>query len=139
MYLSFSFEAVFFLLVGLFFLGMAWYMRRQQRARQLRGLPATATIIDFRPARSLLLPRVRFTAADGRTVETNTDSGVRKGYYEVGQQVPVIYDPADPENTDLAGAPPEGTTLLTLLGLVFAVVGGLQLIGIVPIFDAHQH
>ena len=139
MSLSFSTEALIFLVVGLFFLGIGWYIRRQQQARQLRGKPATATIIAFKPARSLLLPRVHFTAADGRSVETNTESGVKKGYYEVGQQVPVIYDPADPENADLAGAPPEGTTMLMLLGLVFAGVGVLQLLGIIPIFDAHQH
>lgn len=139
MSLSFSLGAVIFLVVGLFFLGVAWHMHRQQRARRLRGLPATAVIIDFRPARSEQLPLVRFTTAAGLLVETYTESGAAVGQYAVGQPLPIVYDPANPKNADLTGAVPTSPVWLLLMGLLFTGVALLQLLGIVPVFDAHRH
>lgn len=139
MSLSFSIGAVIFLIVGLFFLGVAGHMHQQQRARRRRGLPATAVIVGFRPARSEQLPLVRFTTAAGHSVETNTESGVAVGQYAVGQPLSIIYDPANPKNADLAGAVPTSPVWLLMMGLIFTGVALLQLLGIVPVFDAHRH
>ncbi|KAA9327635.1 DUF3592 domain-containing protein [Hymenobacter busanensis] len=139
MSLTFHAEAVIFLLMGLLFTGAALFARRNQQARQLRGRPATATVIELIPSRQLFRPKVRFVTADQRTVEAETEAAADAGQYEIGQQVEVTYDPENPENMDFAGAAPAGFRLMLLLGLLFAGLGVLQILGYVLVFEQYAH
>ncbi|GAA4383291.1 DUF3592 domain-containing protein [Hymenobacter koreensis] len=139
MSLTFHAEAVIFLLMGVFFTMAAVYSKRSQQARQQRGLKALATIIALKPSRQLFSPQVRFTTADGRTIEAETESAAEAGQYEVGQQVEVIYDLKNPENVDLAGVKPSGSGFMLLVGLLFTAIGVLQILDIVPVFEEYWH
>ncbi|WP_400190454.1 DUF3592 domain-containing protein [Hymenobacter sp. B81] len=133
--LIFPAEAIIFLVMGAFFTAAAGLGRRNQRARQRRGVVAAALLIGLTPARRLLTPRVRFTTPAGRTVEAETESAAEAGRYAVGQEIAVVYDPLDPENVDLADARPAGTGFLLLIGLLFLGIGALQVLGYLPVFE----
>ncbi|RAK70549.1 DUF3592 domain-containing protein [Hymenobacter edaphi] len=139
MHLAFPAEAVIFLLLGLFFTGAALFGRRQQRARQQRGRRAEATIVALTPARQLFTPRVRFTTAAGQVVETDPESAAVAGQYAVGQTVQVVYEPENPENVDLATAQAGGYGFGLVVGLLFAGVGVLQMLGVLPVFEQYAH
>ncbi|MCC3159886.1 DUF3592 domain-containing protein [Hymenobacter sp. 15J16-1T3B] len=139
MHISFPAEAVIFLLMGLFFAGASLYGRRLQRARQQRGQLAEATIVALTPTRQLFTPKVRFMTAAGHAVEIDTETAADADQYHVGQQVQVIYDPANPENADLAAATGGGYGYGLLVGLLFAGVGVLQMLGVLPVFEQYAH
>ncbi|RTQ46829.1 DUF3592 domain-containing protein [Hymenobacter gummosus] len=139
MHLAFPAEAVIFLLMGLFFIGASLYGRRLRRARQQRGQLADATIVALTPSRRLFTPKVRFVTAAGQTVEIETETAADPGQYAVGQTVQVLYDTANPENADLAGSPPDSYGFGLVIGLLFAAVGLLQMLGIVPVFEQYAH
>jgi hypothetical protein len=139
MSLTFPAEAVIFLLMGLFFTGASLFGRRQYRARQQRGQRAEATIVALTPTRRLFTPKVRFTTAAGQTVEIETETAAGPGQYEVGQRVPVVYEPDNPENADLATAQGGGYGFGLAVGLIFAGVGLLQMLGVLPVFEQYAH
>jgi Protein of unknown function (DUF3592) len=68
---------------------------------------ATGTVIDLSretdsEGRVTLYPVVRFTTADGRTVQFLSSSG-SSSPPEVGDSVDVLYDPDDPRDAQLSG------------------------------------
>jgi hypothetical protein len=138
--MSFTFhgESIIFLLMGAFFVAGGLYGRRSQLARKQRGVRATATLVALIPSRQLFTPKVRFTTADNRVVEAKTESAADAGQYEVGQEIEVIYDPQDPDNVDLASATAGGTSAMILIGLIFAGVAVLQILGYLPIFERYD-
>jgi Protein of unknown function (DUF3592) len=48
-------------------------------------------------------PVVRFTTAEGRTVEFVSSSGRSPAPWSVGDRVEVLYDPDDPKDAELSG------------------------------------
>jgi Protein of unknown function (DUF3592) len=76
-------------------------------ARFVRGAErTTGTVIDLDSRTSdgglVHHPIVRFTAADGRTVEFTSSSG-SSSPPDVGDRVEVLYDPDDPQDAQLSG------------------------------------
>lgn len=70
--------------------------------------------------------RIRFTVADGRDVEVVSAAWFPAA--QVGRQVPVVYDPADPAGSaDRAGA---GRTRLLLAPLMIVAGLGLAALGL---------
>lgn len=65
-------------------------------------------------------PVIRFTTGDGRLVELRSGFGGTTHTYRLGEQVPVLYDPADPSRARLDT--PLATTLAPKLILVIGVL-----------------
>ena len=67
---------------------------------------ATGTVIDlsvdFSSDGTVYYPVVRFTTAEGRTVEFRSSSG-SSSQPDVGDRVDVLYDPDDPQDAQLSG------------------------------------
>lgn len=75
-------------------------------------------------------PVVRYSLPDGRVVDFRSPQGSSPAAVRRGQQVTVLYDPADPTNARLEGILSGGclNTLFVVLGsffVVLAVAGGL--------------
>lgn len=91
-YLTFSLVLI---LVGL----VNWYRLRQfvQTAQRTTGI-----VIDFVPrggrGRPTYSPTVRFKTIEGREVEFTEALSSRPPGYEINEQVPVLYDPENPEH-----------------------------------------
>lgn len=76
-----------------------------QHARARRRLVRTSAVVVgvvdvglFRANSTSYAARFRFTAADGRAVEAVSAASSFPGP-TVGRQVPIVYDPADPEGS----------------------------------------
>jgi hypothetical protein len=79
--------------------------------RQMTTAVARSETVTYHPV-------IRFTAGDGRAVELHSDFGGTPRSYQVGEQVPVLYDPADPTKARL------DTPLATgLVPVIFLVIG----------------
>ncbi|AYA36080.1 DUF3592 domain-containing protein [Hymenobacter oligotrophus] len=133
---SFHVESVVFVAMGLFFMFTGLYARRSQQTRAQRGVRSKATLIGQTPSRSgLLTSMVQFSVRGGGQITTDTESLGEAGKYTVGQEVEVIYDPQNPENADFATEKPTGIGFAVVIGLGFLVVGTLQLLGYLPLFE----
>jgi hypothetical protein len=121
-----------FVLLGAAFAAIGLLIRGGNRRFAASAARATATVVDVRsraagPRRSrglIWVPVVRFETADGRTVETETDSGTNLEQHEPGQAVEVLYDPANP--TDVRTPGPAGTMIPTafmVIGACFIAMG----------------
>ena len=95
-----------------------------------RAQPATAEITDRRwegsGRGSRMVPVVRFTLPDGRTVETEITAGANPlGNWE-GHTVEVLYDPEDPTQArveGLLGSGGSGASRAILIGVLFLLIG----------------
>lgn len=91
----------------------------------------TGTVIElsseFSDGDEVFYPIVRFTTAEGRSVEFESSSGSSPPSESVGDQVDVLYDPDDPEDAQISG--------FFHLWLWPLVAGGLSLMfGVVALF-----
>lgn len=71
-------------------------------------------------------PVVEFTLGDGRTVRGESTTGARPAPAKVGDVVPILYDPTNPENlvVDRGLARPGMTGIwLNLLGVMMILIG----------------
>jgi hypothetical protein len=111
---------------------LRWFLRRQVRIAAVLFLPFGIMLIvvglilfcnDWRFARSALrttgkitmvesridsdreehfFPHFTFSKPDGTIVEIASDVGTNPSDFEVGEQVPVVYDPGNPKNAKIA-------------------------------------
>lgn len=101
---------------------------RRERHGALVHTLATGRVIDrYLPAGSSNDPdppryTVDFITAAGRTVRFNTDS-VGFAPRNVGDSVPVLYNPADPEDAFVRGGERVAAYLLGIAGIIFTIVG----------------
>jgi len=101
--------------------------RRETRG-VLAHVPATGRIVsrDIPPGSSTYSegPRytINFTTPDGRLTRFDTDS-VGFAPRSVGDSVPVLYNPADPEDAFVRGGERVAAYLLGIAGVIFAIVG----------------
>jgi hypothetical protein len=103
--------------------------------REARGVlahaPATGRIVsrDIPPGSSTYTegPRytIDFTTPDGRIARFDTDS-VGFAPRDVGDSVPVLYNPADPEDAFVRGGERVAAYLLGIAGVIFTIVGLLM-------------
>ncbi len=134
-----------FILIGLlqFLLGSAFFVvsvslgiRKILRLKKWTQTKGFVTDIEISkgmhqsygtPRTTLYKPRVRYQIADGRTIDYEPKTSNSWSNYSVGQQIPVYYDPQQPEKAMV------GTNFGQWFGLiVFSVVGGfLALFGLI--------
>jgi len=103
--------------------------------RETRGVhahaPATGRIVsrDIPPGSSTYSegPRytINFTTPDGRVMRFDTDS-VGFTPRSVGDSVPVLYNPANPEDAFVRGGERVAAYLLGIAGVIFTIVGLLM-------------
>jgi hypothetical protein len=69
-------------------------------------------------------PRFAFQTADGRNVIVTSGSGSNPAGFHVGEQVGVIYDPANPHNAriDTIGQVWEAEIILGFMGIFFTAI-----------------
>ncbi len=101
---------VTFLLLGLTFIWLGMRTRSSSRRLGPTASRASGVVTELRyVARAggsgggLYYPVLRFSTADGRQVDTLARYGRRPALVSVGEQVTVLYDPADPAIADLEG------------------------------------
>jgi len=103
---------LFFCALALFF--VAYGLRTLIQARRFAATAshATGTVVDTTTAwvdpdgrdpsdttgAWLRFPVVRYQTASGQTVTFRSRTGTQPSPYKVGQQVPVLYNPADPRD-----------------------------------------
>jgi hypothetical protein len=86
---------------------------------------ATGTVIDFHRHRgnkfTTYAPIVTFTTADGRSFKFRSQVGGDEKDYSIGQQVTVLYSPADPMNAEIKAFSPLWFPVIALsvIGLFF--------------------
>jgi hypothetical protein len=112
-----------FLLIGLVLIGRA--------AAFLRGAIATeGTVVDLEESRDIdtgsirYAPVVKFTTAEGQTTQFTDPSGTSPNPYEIGETVPVKYDPSKPHKARIPTA-----LRLWVAPAILVVLGGGLLVG----------
>ena len=102
-----------FVAAGLLLAAIGVLTLRATRRFERTAQRATGTVTDVRRQavgprshRGLVwIPAVRFTTADGRTVDGAASGGTNLRTHEPGQPVEVRYDPADPSRFRVEGTP----------------------------------
>ena len=134
------------LLVGLIFLavgavqlglGIFFYVRTRRFLRT--AVETTGTIVDLIESRSseggtTFQAVVEFQTADGRSIRWQESMASNPPAGQPGEQIPVKYDPANPDKARIAKTFRLWflSGLLVLLGLVFLAIGaGLTAAGLV--------
>ena len=90
----------------------------------LSGLPATAEVVDTRPGDPATI-QVRFTTADGQTVDTSTSQVFVLA--PVGSGIPIRYDRDDPTNV-ADERYRESSPLSTVLVIAFTATVGAAVV-----------
>jgi hypothetical protein len=117
--------------IGVLFAGLGVAMQRGESRFGARAARAAATVTDVRSRSGgstsggvIWVPVVRFTTADGRTVEAETSSGTNRKRHRPGQAIEVLYDPAKPTDVRVPGS---GASIVHVafiaLGSAFAAIG----------------
>ena len=117
-----------FALVGVAFwlaAACAWY---RDRRLQAHGLRAHGKVIGVREVADTegfpqFLRVVRFTAAEGRTIEfTDLVPTRERMRYSVGESVPVVYDPENLHRARIDREGSRGIAFLLLMGTIFVLL-----------------
>ena len=128
------FIGIMFAIIGLVFLGLAIWQYRSTQNLLERGITTMAKIIDVKEGNStttdgegytfsskVYTPEFEFTDNKGQKVRHMSNvSTSNKNAWKVGQEVEVIYDPANSDNVKI-----KKTTQLYLLTIVFGAIGGI--------------
>jgi Protein of unknown function (DUF3592) len=122
--------------VGVLLLLWAGYLWLDTRAWLTRSVEAPGSVVevvrvtDRETGAVSFAPRVRFSTADGRTVEFQSTYRSNPPAYSAGQSVTVLYDPSEPNAAAVSGlfAIWGLSIILALVGAAFVAVGvGLAL------------
>lgn len=83
-------------------------------------------------------PIVRYSLPDGRVVDFRSPQGSAPAAVRKGQQVTVLYDPADPSNARLEGILAGGclSSLFVVLGGAFILLGVAIAVGVLLVYRA---
>lgn len=81
---------------GVVFVFIALQMYYDHRILQERGLVATGDVVAVSYGKSGTHATVRFTTADGKTVQADVSNPGDETEVKVGAQMPIRYDPKDP-------------------------------------------
>lgn len=116
--------------LGIALIGLFAYCLGQKLLRLTPMQTAEATVValkpmgnstDHYPRKPPLFPVVRFRTAQGQSVTVTGPTGSRPAAYQIGQQVQLSYNPADPQQVELPDFFSQwGAILITSL---FALLG----------------
>jgi hypothetical protein len=120
-----------FVPLGVLLLAWAAYKYLDTRAWLARSVEATGSVIEMVRVRDRetgdvsFAPLVRFQTRDGKTVEFQSTFRSNPPAYSTGQNVTVLYDPAEPNAAAVSGLFSIWgfSIILALVGIVFLVVG----------------
>lgn len=108
--------------LGVLALAGAGFAYRAQRHFLRTALRATGTVQSFRTERmdrsTMYFPVIQFTTATGATV--TAESHTSRGGITLGQKLPVLYDPSDPQNVEINAF--WSRWLMVMIALFFALV-----------------
>lgn len=122
---------VLFTAVGIGALAAAGWLGMQTREFVARAAHAQGEVTGLEASRSgsdsspTYHPTVRFSAADGIEVTFRSSTGTNPPAHRVGDKVPVLYEPADPQHAEIDSfvdvwlAP----LIVGFLGAVFTLIG----------------
>jgi hypothetical protein len=124
------------IVLGLVFVSGAGWIFHRDRQLSRRGQCVTGTVVDFRsgqtvgssdgPASTVYYPILAFRTVDGGYIQTEAALGSSRLPARLGEQVPVIYDPDNPERASIntpAGRGRWMPAIMVLLGLAILVWG----------------
>jgi hypothetical protein len=123
--------ALVFVAFGTLFAAIGVGMRRGHNRFKARAATATGTVTDLRSRSAgdsgsgvVWVPVVKFTTADGRTVEAETSGGTNVKRHKPGQPIEVLYDPQQPADVRI---PDWGSGLIhgvfIAMGSAFVLIG----------------
>ena len=117
--------------VGLLAIGTYLYMREAafvRRAEHATGTVARLVYVSGKNGGSYL-PIVDFQTRDGRTIEFRSNVSSNPPSHHEGESVGVLYDPANPQHASLDSFETLhiGSFVLSLLGVIFGLIGGIWL------------
>lgn len=107
--------------------GMTLTVRNYQD--QATRIPTTGMIIEHvlvqTEAGSDYYPRVRFLTESGQEVEFQSNSGFASSAYRLGDMVPVLYDPEDPNEAEISSFTVSKLPIVLafMFGVLFCVLG----------------
>lgn len=125
-------------LIGSAFLGVSLIAGIRKKLRMKKWTQTTGVVTDVEISRgmhqspgttrsTLYKPKVSYRIADGRVINFEPKTSNSWSNYSVGQQIPVYYDPQQPEKAMFGTGSGQWLSLI-----VFGVVGGfLALFGLV--------
>ena len=134
---------MFFCLFGCLFLAIAGGIYGFDQNSRSNMVLTTGTVTSLSTSESrdsdgfttiTYCPEVEYTTADGQTVSLDVNECSSPPQFKVGDPVELYYDPQNPQSVQLKGSVRNLAVLifegvLGLLGLVFAVIGGVILLG----------
>jgi hypothetical protein len=137
---------VIFALVGTAFLVLglrsASALRRFRRTAQRAPGVVLDLVLDAAGPRGdrswIYFPIVRYSLPDGRVVDFRSSQGSVPPAVRKGQQVTVLYDPADPSNARLEGVLSGGclSSLFVVLGGAFILLGVAIAVSVLLVYRA---
>lgn len=127
-YKNASFAGIVILILGIIvsIYGFSWFLYQENLDEN--GLITTGIVVDINEKDFYRSPIVTFTTQDSQEVSflSKLDVNVDLFQYEIGQEVEVIYDPSDPQQTAEVNAYWERNTAHTWSGVVgvFMIIFG---------------
>ena len=119
---------VFFVSLGSFFMYGAARQHRKRTFLRNNGLQAEGTVVrleaDKNPKSKALFPVVRFTTLTHGTITLRYNLGNYPAGFQLGQRVPLLYDPLAPERFVIVTEASDWAIItLGLLGVFFTGLG----------------
>lgn len=121
--------AVIFIVLGLFFVGIAFYMYTDQTAFLAVSKTASGTVISNVSHSDddgyTYSPVVSFTTKEGELKQFESNNASEPPAYHVGEKIEVLYDPANPDHAQINNFFESwlGCIILGFIGAMFSIVG----------------
>jgi hypothetical protein len=138
---------ILFILVGVLFAALGAYFTRKQLLLRRNGQRVTGTVTsidrqwdsgggaDGSPGGYVYYPVLSFQTLAGQQIETRSGVGASNPHVEAGQQVRVLYDPANPSTAEVDNFYTQSAAFL--LGLLCAAFGtGVAVVFIVSMISS---
>ena len=121
--------------IGLLLLARAAYSASNTGAWLKRAVEVQGTVVEMLGARDkdgdiLYTPVVRFSTAEGRTIQFQSSFSTKPPAYHTGESVTVVYLPGQPEGASIRGFLSLwfGSTILGSIGTIFFGIGAAMVI-----------
>ncbi len=98
------------------------------------GLPADGVIFDFEDDGRRLYPVVRFLTLQNEWITARSNTSYPGGIFKKGQQVTLVYDPAEPNKYYINSKWTKVTpTILTFTAVVLIIIAVFAFLGKIPV------
>ena len=121
--------------IGLLLLALAAWSVWSTKAWIAHSVEAEGTVIEMVRTRDsdgdyMYAPLVRFSTAEGKTIEFQSSLRTNPPAYRTGQTVSVLYDPAVPESASIRGFFTLWfvALILSFIGVIFLGIGAVMIV-----------